>query len=122
MTSVVVSGGPFTDGLGNPLPGDFQFQPIPQTDVTPLSDDEPRESHGTLGGFLAYPFPGGAQDLPDPGTFSVTLAEGTYTFRLRLETQVFTAVVVIDHTAPYVVDNDGVYSATIEDVTNPGDS
>lgn len=64
-----VTGGPFTDAMGNPLPGDFQFQPV--ADVDTLTDAAPHEVHGTL----------------SAGAFSVPLAPGQYTFRLTTETE-----------------------------------
>lgn len=79
MSAVTVSGGPFEDGLGNTLTGLWQFQPPVVLNFA--SDDEPHEQHGNL------KIPG--------GTFSVSLAEGTYTFRLRTEVQRITQTVTI---------------------------
>lgn len=69
MSAVTVTGGPFTDGQGNFLPGEWQFQPDP--DIGYDADGMPHEVHGFL--------------LVDEGTLSTTLIEGNYTCVIRTE-------------------------------------
>lgn len=83
MATVTITGGPFTDGKGNPIPGDWQFQPVSVVDA--LVDGAPHEVHGTL--------------LFDAGTFSVVLPEGTYQFVLITEVEVYSGPVVVNATA-----------------------
>lgn len=91
MATVTVTGGPFTDGQGNVLNGDFQFQP--QANVGILADDLPTEIHGSLGGWPNLPQ---APSAFQPGCFSVVLLEGTYYFRLRMQTQVIADIITVD--------------------------
>lgn len=86
MAEVTVTGGPFTDGLGNVLPGDWQFQPLPIVDE--ITDDAAIPVQGTLGGFSSYGTGAGAVITQSPpGEFVVVLAEGNYRFTLRTQIQ-----------------------------------
>jgi hypothetical protein len=75
LTAVTVTGGPFTDGQGNPLTGSWQLQPVPQQGT--LSDAQPLPAWGRLGDTNA----------PGAGEFSAVVAEGNYVFHLRMATQ-----------------------------------
>lgn len=77
MAVVTVTGGPFTDGEGNPLVGSWDLRPVPS--VGALNDSAPLPAWGRLGDINA----------PAPGAFSALVPEGTYTFVLRMAIQVF---------------------------------
>lgn len=85
MAVVTITGGPFTDGQGNPIPGSWQLQPVPS--VGSLRDGMPLQAWGRLGDYSA----------PAAGEFSATVAEGTYLFTLRCAVQVIRTTVVVSY-------------------------
>lgn len=103
MATVTVTGGPFTDSLGNAQFGDFEFMPVPNVDD--LAYDLIVPVTGTLGGIstLQFGVTGPAVQF-EPGSFSVTLPYGTYDFKLRMPTQYFNGQITLDDTVANPID------------------
>lgn len=83
--TVTVTGGPFTDGQGNTLAGQWMFQPVGVLGFQ--GDDLPLGVNGTLGGWPNVPSQGASPAVQaSPGEFSAKLTIGTYIFQLRTAT------------------------------------